>query len=52
MGDGNFGKVDGEKAACGAENFGFWLDGRDGTESDEFVAVETDAGILIFEEFF
>ena len=34
-----------------AEEFGFWLDGRDGAERDELVAIEADAGIVIFEEF-
>ena len=34
-----------------AEEFGFWLDGRDGAERDELVAIEADAGIVIFEKF-
>ena len=51
MAGGDFGEVGREDAAHTAKKSGFWLDGRDGAERDEFVAIEADAGIVIFEEF-
>ena len=52
MGDGNFGEVDRKEGAKFADKLGFWLDGSNGAEADELIAVEADAGIVIFEEFF
>ena len=52
MGDGYFGEIDREEGAKLADKLGFWLDGGDGAEADELIAVETDAGIVIFKEFF
>ena len=35
-----------------ADEFGIWLDGRDGAEANYFVVVEAEAGIVVFEKLF